>query len=266
MSPLTMPTPPVLLERRGAVGWITLNRPEAGNALDLAATAALFQAAIACDEDATLRCVVLTGAGRMFCAGGDIREFAAHADHLGTTIKQLTLHLHGAVSRLARMAKPLITCINGPAAGAGLALALLGDIALAAASAKFAAGYPGIGLSPDGGATWLLPRVVGLRRAQEILLLNAPLGAEQAAAIGLVTRVVADAGLLAETESLALKLAAGPTGALGRTRALLLSSAETGLDQQMALEAHAVAASGTGSDGREGIAAFLEKRQPAFVG
>jgi 2-(1,2-epoxy-1,2-dihydrophenyl)acetyl-CoA isomerase len=255
---------PVLVQRAGAVATLVLNRPDVGNAIDLSLAQALMNAAIACDEDAAIRCVVITGAGRMFCAGGDVAGFASAGDELPVMLKQLTSYLHMAVSRFARMNKPLVTAINGAAAGAGFSLAVLGDIALVARSAKLALAYGGIGLSPDGGATWLLPRLIGLRRAQELALTGQRLTGEEAAAMGLVTRAVDDAALMGEAETMAAKLARGATRALGRTRALLLSSFGNSLEEQLELESRAIAAGGRDAEGREGVAAFLAKRPPDF--
>lgn len=256
---------PLLHERRGPVAWLTLNRPP-GNAIDVPLARALMEAANACDEDRAVRCVVLTGQGRMFCAGGDVAGFAAAGDAMPALTKELTAYLHTALSRLARMDKPLVTAINGPVAGGGLGLALLGDVALAARSAHFTMAYTALGLTPDGGSTWLLPRLVGLRRAQEMALLNTRLDAEQAAAWGLISRVVEDAALPAEADALARRLAAGPTAALGRTRALLASSLGAGFETQMEMEARAIADTSRGADAREGVRAFMEKRPPRFDG
>lgn len=181
-------------------------------------------------------------------------------------MKEITGYLHVAMSRLARMAKPLVTVINGPAAGAGLSLAILGDIALAAKSAHFTLAYPAIGLSPDGGATWMLPRLVGLRRAQEMALLNKRIGAEEAAAIGLITRTVEDAGLSNEAEAVVAQLAVSATAALGRARRLLLESFSATFETQMEFESRAIAESANAPDGREGVAAFIGKRKPEFKG
>lgn len=245
---------------------MTLNRPNAGNAIDIPLARALMEAAIICDDDASIRCVVLGGAGRLFCAGGDITGFADNAERPGPHLKEITGYLHVAMSRLARMAKPLVTVINGPAAGAGLSLAILGDIALAAKSAHFTLAYPAIGLSPDGGATWMLPRLVGLRRAQEMALLNKRIGAEEAAAIGLITRTVEDAGLSNEAEAVVAQLAVSATAALGRARRLLLESFSATFETQMEFESRAIAESANAPDGREGVAAFIGKRKPEFKG
>ena len=198
----------LLIRREGAVAHLTLNRPSSGNAIDVPLARALMEASIQLDEDDGVRCVVITGAGRMFCAGGDIASFAAAGDNFAALTKEITSYLHVAVARFARMLKPLVTVVNGPAAGAGLPLAALGDIAIAARSAHFTLAYSAIGLTPDGGATYLLPRLVGMRRAQELALLNKRLNADEAAAIGLITRVVDDAALAAEANAIAQQLAA----------------------------------------------------------
>jgi 2-(1,2-epoxy-1,2-dihydrophenyl)acetyl-CoA isomerase len=255
---------PLLFERGGPVARLTLNRPEVGNAIDLPLARALMAASIACDEDDTIRCVLLSGAGKLFCAGGDVAAFAAAGEQVPQLLKELTANLHMAISRFARMNKPLVTAINGAAAGAGFGLAILGDIVLAARSAKLVTAYGGIGLSPDGGATWLLPRLVGLRRAQELALTDRRLTADEALALGLVTAVSEDASLMADASAQASKLADMAVRAIGRTRALLLSSFQTGLEEQMELEARAIADSGRDSESREGIAAFLAKRKPDF--
>jgi 2-(1,2-epoxy-1,2-dihydrophenyl)acetyl-CoA isomerase len=257
---------PLLFTRDGPIARLVLNRPDVGNAVDVPLTRAMLEAAIACDEDDAIRCVVLTGAGRLFCAGGDIGGFSNSGDQLPALLKELTGNINAAVSILTRMAKPLLCVINGPAAGAGLSLALLGDYVLAARSAHFSLGYGAIGLSPDAGATWLLPRLIGLRRAQEMAVTNRRVDAEEAVAIGLITRVVDDEALAAEADAVAATLAATASRAVGRTRQLLFGSFETSLDTQMQLEARAIAEGARDPDGREGVAAFLERRKPQFTG
>jgi 2-(1,2-epoxy-1,2-dihydrophenyl)acetyl-CoA isomerase len=257
---------PILFERDGAIAKITLNRPDAANALNMELGRALVDAAIVCDSDPAIRCVVLTGAGRMFCAGGDISTMADAGDSVGAVVNQLAGTLHMAMSRFARMNKPLVNLINGPAAGAGYGLALCGDVVLAARSAKFSAAYGGLGASPDGGLTWLLPRLVGLRKAQEIIISNRRVDAEEAEAIGLITRVVDDEALSEEGAKIAASLARSATRAIATSRALLLAAFDNGLEVQMELEARGIAANIAGPDGREGVAAFLAKRQPDFTG
>lgn len=256
----------ILVSRDGAVARITLDRPEVGNALDIPMSRALMEAVIACEEDDAIRCVLLTGNGKLFCAGGDVAAFAAAGERLPAFLKEITAYVHVAVARLARMEKPVVTAVNGAAAGAGIGLAIVGDIALADPRASFALAYTGIGMSPDGGTTWLLPRLVGLRRAQELCLRNRRVGAEEAAAIGLVTRVTPEGALLEEATALARELAGAATGALGATRRLLLESAANALEAQLDAESRAIAAQARTADGREGIASFLEKRRPNFTG
>lgn len=256
-------TEPVTLTVENGVATLLLNRPAAGNSIDLPLARALLAASLRCDSDATIRCVLLTGAGRMFCVGGDIGYFAAAGD-LPAALSELAGTLHMAVSRLMRMAKPLVVAVNGPAAGAGLSLAIAGDVVIAGESASFTAAYGGVGLTPDGGMSWLLPRLVGMRRAQEMLISNARVDAARAADIGLVTRRVADADLAAEARAEAERLANSATAAIGGARALLLSSHEGGFETQLEREARSIAAAGGGAECREGVAAFLQKRKPDF--
>jgi 2-(1,2-epoxy-1,2-dihydrophenyl)acetyl-CoA isomerase len=254
------------IERVGAVAKITLNRPDAANALDLELGRALFDAATEVDQDASIRCVVLTGAGKMFCAGGDIGTMASSGDKVGAVVGELASVLHLAMSRFARMDKPMINLINGAAAGAGYGLALSADIVLAARSAVFNAAYAALGVSPDGGLTWLLPRLVGLRRAQEITISNRRVTAAEAEAMGMITRAVDDEALQEEGMALAAKLAAGPVGAYSKMRGLLLQAYENSWETHLELEARGIAGAVAGPEGKEGVAAFLAKRKPDFTG
>lgn len=256
----------ILLERDGGVARITLNRPEVGNALDIPMAHALMQAVLECDEDEAVRCVLMTGAGRLFCAGGDVAAFSAAGDRLPAFLKEITAYLHAAVVRLVRMDKPVVTAVNGPTAGAGIGLALLGDIVLADPRAHFTLAYTAIGMSPDGGSTWLLPRLVGLRRAQELCLRNRRVGADEAARIGLITRVADENALKEEAEMLARELAASATRAFGAARRLLLESTGNSLEAQLDAESRSIAALARTADGKEGIASFIEKRPPHFTG
>jgi len=252
------------VEREGAVTRLLLDRPAVGNAIDIPLARALMEAAIACDEDDSVRCVLLTGRGRLFCTGGDVAAFSAAGEQVPAFLKEITGYLHSALARFARMDKPMITAINGPAAGAGIGLALLGDIALADATAHFTLAYTAIGMTPDGGTTWLLPRLVGMRRAQELVLLNRRVSAHEAAEIGLVTRVAGEGALMEEANRLAEELAGSATGALGAARRLLLDSFSTPLETQMEQESRAIAARARTPEGREGLAAFVEKRKPRY--
>ncbi|MEM1415576.1 MAG: enoyl-CoA hydratase-related protein [Myxococcota bacterium] len=254
------------VEDDGALRTITLRRPQAANALNLRLAQELFAAATAADENAGVRAVIVTGEGRFFCAGGDVRAFHAEGAGLGEYIKRITTFLHGAVSRLHRMDAPVIMAVNGTAAGGGFSLAIGGDLVLAARSARFTMGYMRIAMSPDGTSTYFLPRLVGLRRAQELMLTDRMLSAEEAEAWGVVTRVLEDEALMDEARALGKALAAGPTGAYGEAKRLLASSFTTGLETQAELETRAIAGRSGTADGREGIAAFVEKRKASFVG
>lgn len=251
------------VQRDGAVAVVTLDRPGSGNAIDRELAAALLDTVLNLDSDPLVRAVVLTGRGRFFCTGGDVRSFAAASD-AGQAIEAITAPLHMAIARLMRLAKPVVVGVNGPTAGAGLGLALLGDAVLAARSARFTVAYGAIGLSPDAGTSWLLPRLVGLRQAQRLALLGEAIDAEKALRLGLVTHLVADDDLFADAMALAQKLAAGSMSAFRRTRRLLLDSFDRSLESQLEREAESIASAARDADGREGISAFLGKRPPVF--
>lgn len=251
-------------ERRGAVARLVLDRPDAGNAIDLEMARALLAAADRCDEDEGIRCVILAGAGRFFCLGGDVASFAAAGDDVSLLIKQITGALHMAIARLARMNKPLITEINGTAAGAGLSLAALGDIAIASQGASFLLAYGGLGFTPDGGATWLLPRLIGLRQTQKLAFTQAKIDAAEAERIGLITESVEPDRLRLHVQGMAERMVSSAPSAVGPIRALLAGSFQNSLETQMELEARQIAAASRSPYGREGIAAFTEKRPPDF--
>lgn len=248
------------------VATIRLNRPEAANGMTLSMMRDLLQAATICDGDAAIRAVILTGNGKMFCAGGDLNSFAALGDKIRDGLSEMATILHAAVSRFARMEKPVIVAVNGMAAGGGLSLAMIGDIVLGAASSKYTMAYTGAGLSPDGSSTYFLPRLIGLRRTQELALTNRRLTADEALEWGLLTRIVPDNELMTDAEAIARTLANGPTRAFGRVKHLLSETFDNGLEKQMELEGRAIAAQAASPDGREGIKAFLEKRAPNFTG
>lgn len=257
----------ILFEIADGVATVTLNRPQTFNALDLVMARELMDISIRCDEDPSIRCVVLTGAGdKAFCAGGDLRSFAADPRGLPTIVKEVTVHLHAAVSRFSRMNAPIIGAINGVAAGAGLSLAAAVDLAIAADTARFVSAYTAAGLSPDGSSTYFLPRLIGLRRYLEFAMTNRSLTAQEAADWGIVNKVVPADMLMKETMALARQLADGPTSAYGRLKQLAHNSFAETLESQMELEARLVADAVRGNDGREGIAAFLSKRKPVFTG
>jgi 2-(1,2-epoxy-1,2-dihydrophenyl)acetyl-CoA isomerase len=254
------------LETAGGVATLTLNRPDAFNALNLALARELFTAVLEVDEDPAVRCVVVTGAGKAFCGGGDVKDFVDNLPRIGILIKELTTYVHGAVSRLVRTPKPVLTAVNGVAAGGGFSLAIAGDLVLAAESARLTMKYKGIAATPDGSSTYWLPRLVGLRRALELFYTDRVLSAKEAQEWGLVTRVVPDAELAEATRKLAEDLAKGPTLAFGRGKLLFHGSTTETVETQMELESQAIAASGHTEDFAEGVRAFAAKRPPTFRG
>lgn len=256
----------LLFEVSDGLATITLNRPGAANSLNGAMAHDLMMAAIRCDEDPDIRAVLLTGTGKMFCAGGDLKTFNGFGDDMGARLKEITIYLHAATSRFSRMNPPLVVAVNGIAAGAGLSIAISGDLVLAGESAMFTSAYTAAGLSPDGSSTYFMPRLIGLRRAQELMLTNRRLSAEEAVEWGLINRVVADDALMEEAESLACGLATGATGAYGAVKKMLTETFTNPLETQMEIEARYIADRATSPDGREGIDAFVNKRQPSFKG
>lgn len=265
-TPTTDAPPPLRVGIADGIATLTLDRPALGNAIDLPMARALLDAATRCADDPGVRCVVVTGAGRLFCAGGDVGVMRAAGERLPEVLDALIEPLHAAVLRLARMPKPLLVLVNGPAAGAGMSLALLGDVVLSARSAHYTAAYGAIGLTADGGLSWLLPRLAGLRRAQEMMLTNRRVGAEEAAAIGLVTRTVDDDALAAEGQAMAGRLAAAPAAALGAARALIADGFAAALETQLDAERRSMVAAARGAEAREGLSALFARRPPDFRG
>lgn len=254
------------LERTNQIATITLNRPDAFNAFGKTLGREIFDAAIEVDEDPDVRCVVITGAGKAFCAGGDVKDFVDNLDRIGAHVKELATYLHGAISRLSRSDKPVICAVNGIAAGGGFSLALCGDIVVAAESARFTMAYSKIGATPDGSSSYFLPRLVGLRKALELYLTNRVLSAKEALAWGLVTRVVPDADFRGAVDTLARELAQGPTKAYGGAKRLFHQSTWESLETQMELETQAIANSGRTADFKQGVTAFASKKTPTFRG
>jgi 2-(1,2-epoxy-1,2-dihydrophenyl)acetyl-CoA isomerase len=253
-------------EVKDGLARLTLNRPKAANSFNIDLTREFLEAATICSEDSEVRAVLLTGAGRFFSAGGDLKNFAAAEDEIPKLVSETTNVLHAAISKFARMNAPVVAAVNGPAAGAGMSVVCMTDIALAAESAFFSMAYTAAGLAPDGSSTYFLPRIVGIRRARELMLTNRRLSAAEAHALGIVERVVPDDALMTEAENLARALASGPTLAFGAVKKLLLASQNAQLEDQLDAETSAIVAMTRTSDGREGVAAFREKRMPNFKG
>jgi 2-(1,2-epoxy-1,2-dihydrophenyl)acetyl-CoA isomerase len=249
-------------QRDGGVMTITLNRPEVLNAFNGAMHEA-FRAALEEAQEPEVRAVVLTGAGRGFCVGQDLNEFKEAAGDIGERLRST---FNPNVLALWGLEKPVVAAVNGPAAGAGLSLACASDLRLAASSATFVPAFIGIGLVPDTGATYLIERLLGYSRAFEWLCSGRRLSAADAHAWGLVAEVVADGRLTERAGDLAATLAALPTRALGMTKWLLQRAAVSSLDAQLELEAELQAEAARSEDFREGVNAFLEKREPRFTG
>ncbi len=249
-----------------ALATICLNRPDAANTVNLALAEELQRAVIACEENASVRAVLLTAHGKLFCAGGDLASFAEKGEGISEELKKVTFYAHDAFSRLMRMSAPVVTAVNGAAAGIGLGLALVGDYTLASGKASFTSAYTAAGLSPDGGATSLLVQLVGVKRAKELMLLNRRLSAAEALDWGLVNEVVEPEALQERAHQIAQQLACGPTRAFAAVKRLVLSAEKNTIETQMISESRMIAANAKTRDGREGIAAFLEKRKPEFSG
>ena len=258
-----MPYETIALDVTHGIATITLARPDAYNALNLALARELFGAVLEVDEDPAVRCVVLTGSGKAFCGGGDVKDFAQDLSRIGILLKELTTYIHGVVSRLVRTPKPVITAVNGVAAGGGLSLALAGDLVVAAESARFTMAYSRIAATPDGSSTYWLPRLVGIRRAMELFYTNRVLTATEAVEWGIATRAVPDVEFHDAVRRLPAELAQGPTLAFGRGKRLLHLSTTESLETQMEHESQAIAQSGHTADFAEGVRAFAEKRRPS---
>ena len=256
----------LIYEVAGNVATITFNRPKAANAVSPLGTREFRDAATRADDDPEVRAVVLTGAGKMFCAGGDLGAFAEAGGSARNLLLQMAGDLHLGLSRLGRCKAPVIGAINGTAAGAGLSLVMACDLAIAAESAQFTMAYTKAGLSPDGSSTYYMPRKIGDRRTRELMLTNRVLNSGEALDWGIVNEVVPDDQVLPRAKALAGKLAQGPTAAYAAVKTLLNGTFEQTLESQMELEARAIGGLALGHDGQEGIQAFLEKRRPKFRG
>ena len=248
------------------VAHIRLNRPDAANTLNLQLAQDLHQAVLACEDDSDVRAVLLSAEGKLFCAGGDLASFAEKGDAISEELKKVTFYAHDAFIRLMRMPAPVVTAVNGAAAGIGLSLALIGDYTIASSKASFTSAYTAAGLSPDGGCTSLLVELVGSKRAKELMLLNRRLSANEALDWGMINRVVEPEELAAAALELATTFANGPTLAYGAVKRLVSGAAKNNIEAQMTSESRMIAANAKTKDGKEGIKAFLEKRKPHFSG
>ncbi len=258
--------PSVLVDDQAATGvtTITLNRPDALNALTVPMKEALLAAFRRLERRAETRAVILTGAGRAFCAGQDLRErLEPGAAPLGIEVRE---SYNPIIRAMRGLDQPIVAAINGVAAGAGASLAMAADIRIAADTASFALAFGRVGLVPDSGATWFLPRLVGATRAAELALLNDPVSAPDALRFGLVGRVVPADELATEARSVAVRLAAGAPRAIALTKRALAAAWDRDLEAALEAEAELQDTAGRTKDHAEGLAAFLEKRPPRFSG
>src|ERR1700730_2036838 len=257
----------VLLDFAEGVATLRLNRPDKGNAIDTAMAADLAEAATQIAERSDVRAVLIAGNGPNFTVGGDLGLFAGTArEQLPNRLRRMIDSYHLAIERLTSIDAPVIAAVRGGAGGGGLGLLYAADIVVAADDARFALGYGALGLTADGGNTWFLPRMVGMRRARTLFLLNRRLTAQEALEFGLVSRLVPSDAVESEAAALAATLAAGPTRAFGAVRRMLRQSFETGLSDQLDAEKEALIAASRSDDAKEGIATLVGKRRPQFCG
>lgn len=257
---------PVMLSIRNQVATLALNRPEVLNALDESMLIRFCELAEALEADSDVRAVVLRGEGPAFCAGGDVKRFHANLPRLPQLIISLGRELNRAILALRRMAKPVLASVHGAVAGAGVSLLAAADLAVAAQGTRFTLAYDKIGACPDGGVTYFLPRLVGYRKAVEWMLLGETFDSQTAIAQGLVNWVVPAEQLAEKTEEIAARLASGPTYAHGQTKALMNQAFDASLSAQLEAEIQAFSRCARSADLAEGVAAFVEKRGPVFVG
>lgn len=257
----------VLLRIEDGIAHLTLNRPDASNGMNVEFLKALCDAIMLCHGEAGVRVVLLRGNGKNFCAGGDVHTFASKGEGMPDYLRVATAWLQNAVTGLLRLEAPVLTAVQGFAAGGGgFGLVCASDLVIAAQSAKFLGGATRVGMAPDAGVTVTLSRLVGLRRAAELVFTNPILSAEQARDMGIINRVVADADLDDAALKWAREIAQGAPKALAAAKRLLWSGIGTGIDACLSEEARTVSELSGTADAREGLAAVIEKRKPVFTG
>ena len=256
----------ILFEQHGAIGTLTFNRPDVFNAMNEELILALRDVTASLLDSKSLRALVVKGAGKAFLAGGDVGLFYRRRDVIADEVRPLGNALHAGIISIRNLPFPVIAQIHGAVAGAGLSVALACDFAIAAEGAQFTTAYAKIGLSPDGGSTFFLPRIIGLRKATELVMLSESLTAAEASELGLVNRVVAEDQLDAEVHKLAERLASGATQAFARAKRLITQSFSTPIQQQLDDEISFFSECARTADFKEGVTAFVEKRKPDFKG
>ncbi len=260
----------LIVEIDGAIATITFNRPQSRNALSMEMRSLLSESLHELEIDDSVRCVIMRGMGEHFMAGGDVKMMSTMVNDPAAELRNAFVRrihdLHPIMFAMRRMPKPVIASVAGAAAGAGVSMALAADLVIADENAFFTLAYCHIGTSPDGSATFHLPRAVGIKKAMEIALLGDRIDARRAENIGMINFVAADGTLEAETATLAQRLASGPTHVYGNTKRLLYRSLENAFEAQLQMEAEMFADCASRADFREGVAAFVEKRKPDFSG
>jgi 2-(1,2-epoxy-1,2-dihydrophenyl)acetyl-CoA isomerase len=258
----------LVFEEKDGVAWIRMNRPDELNALNLSMAEELCKVGAYCATEKQVRSVVLTGTGRAFCAGGDVKDMLKHSRETGRAdlfLRDLALRFHSFVAEIARMPKPVIAAVNGIAAGGGFSMSLACDLSIAVKDARFVVAYTNIGLVPDGSSTYFLPRLVGTKKAMEMVYLNEPIDTDEALSLGIVNRVVPAEDFEESVASVAQQLAQGPMETYGRAKAIIRLGLSESLESQMENERQGIALCGLGSEFQEGITAFVEKRKAKFI-
>ena len=253
-------------ETDGNLAVITLNRPDDMNALHMTMSEELLDAAFRCDTDKSIRAVVMTGAGKMFCAGGDLKTFLAQGEEIPGFVTKMATILHAAIARFNRSDVPVVMAINGTAAGGGFSLCLSGDFSIASDKAKFVSAYTSSGLSPDASSTYFIAKHIGLMRAKELVLTNRVLSADEAVEWGLINRAVPHESLMDEAIKLGQKFASGPTKAYGMAKRLLHTAYSESMESQLEFESQGITAMMRTSDAKEALRAFVDKTPPRFNG
>lgn len=257
-------TEPVLTERQGNILQVVLNRPETYNALDMETIKQLGEILSMAATDRSIQGVLLTGKGKAFCAGGDLKSISQQSEEPGTVLYRLAPFFHLAITEIRRMAKPVVAAINGVAAGGGFSLALACDFRLMGQSAVLRQAYTSSGLSMDGGGSFALPRLVGLARAMEIMAFDEPISSGKALEWGLVTQVVPDAEVLPQAVAMLDRLTKTSLSSFAWSKKLMTDSLNNTLETQLELERQGISDCAAHPDGQEGIRAFVEKRKPSF--